>query len=158
MTVQISDSLESVLRSSLEKASPHTRKVYGQHPLSADEIVEMANDRTMMTLISTVRANGRPHLSPSDVVGVNGKIFIGTDQATSHYSNLKRNPAIAVMILAGRDHQAILEGTVEFLDMNSSLALKVQEAEKRKNGWTTEAVAELKPEKAFSWKRPLNGK
>jgi uncharacterized pyridoxamine 5'-phosphate oxidase family protein len=145
--------LDSVLKSSLEKASPHTRKVYGQNPLSGNEVVEMANDRTVITLVSTVRSNGRPHLSPTDVVGVDGKIFVGADLATSHYSNLKRNPVIALMIIDGRNRQALLEGTIEFLDMNSSLALKVQEAEKQKNGWTTEAVAELRPEKAFSWRR-----
>jgi putative heme iron utilization protein len=154
LTAPILNNLESVLKTSLEKASPHTRKVYGQNPLSADEIVQMANDKTMMTLVSTVKTNGRPHLSPSDVVSVDGKIFVGADEATAHYSNLKRNPAIAVVILDGRKRQALLEGTVEFLDMNSGLALKVQEAEKQKNGWATEAVAELRPEKAFSWRRP----
>ena len=154
MTILISNSLDSVQRASLEKASPHTRKVYGQNPLSGDDIVKMANDKTAMTLASTVRANGKPHLSPTDVVGVDGKIFVGTDEATAHYSNLKRNPAIAVMILHGRNSQAMLEGTVEFLDMTTGLALKVQDAEKQKNGWTTETVAELKPEKVFSWKRP----
>lgn len=153
MNVLVPGNLDSVLKSSLEKASPHTRKVYGQYPMSGNEIVEMANQKTVMTIVSTVRSNGKPHLSPTDVVGVDGRIFIGTDLATSHYSNLKRNPAIAVMILDGRNRQALLEGTVEFLDIKSSLALKVQEAEKQKNGWTTEAVAELKPEKAFSWKR-----
>lgn len=153
LTVQMSSDLDSVLKSSLEKASPHTRKVYGQ-PLAGKEIVEMLTDKTVMTLVSTVRVNGRPHTSPTDVVGVDEKIFVGTDKATSHYSNLKRNPGIAVMILDGRKRQALIEGTVEFLDVNSSLALKVQQAEKQKNGWATEFVAELRPEKAFSWRRP----
>ena len=153
MSVLMPGDLDSVLKVSLEEASSHTRKVYGQNPLSGSEIVEMANNKSVMTLVSTVRSNGKPHLSPTDVVGVDGRIFVGTDLATSHYSNLKRNPVIAVMILDGRNRQALLEGTVEFLDMKSNLALKVQEAEKQKNGWTTETVAELKPEKAFSWKR-----
>jgi general stress protein 26 len=144
--------LDTVLKETLANASPHTRKVYGQNPLTGQEIVDMANSRGVMTPASTIGLNGRPHLSPIDLVGVDGTLFLGTDMGTAHFRNLKRNPAIAVMIVEGRTRQAILEGTASFLDMKSSLTAKVQEAQKKKTGWTTEAVAELRPEKIFTWK------
>ena len=144
--------LDAVLKSSLAKASPHTRNVYGQNPLTGEEIVEMANTRSVQTPISTIGLNGRPHLTPSDVVGLNGVLYVGVDEATAHYANMKRNPVIALMIMDGRKRQAILEGTVVFLDMTSSAVGKVQELQRAKNGWTTGALVELRPEKAFSWR------
>ena len=144
--------LDDVLKGSLAKASPHTKNVYGRDPLTGMEIVDMANDRTIQTLASTVRLNGRPHLTPTDVVGLNGALYVGVDEATGHYSNLKRSPAIALMLLDGKTRQAILEGTVAFLDMTGEIAIRVQELQKKKNGWTTEAAAELRPEKVFSWR------
>ena len=145
--------LDEVLTRTLEKARPHTRKVYGQNPLTGREILEMANTRAMMSLASTIGLNGRPHMSPMDMVGVEGRLFVGADESTAHYRNLQRNPAVAMMLLDAWNRQAIIEGTVQFLDVKSRIAWKVLEAEKKKSGWTTEAVGELRPEKVFSWRK-----
>jgi len=143
--------LESVLRESLAKASPHSRKVYGKNPLTAEEVVELANTRAL-TLAATVKPGGKPHVSPSDLVAVDGNLFVGVDEATARYRNLKHNPAIAIMMADGRKRQAILEGKVVFLDINSEVARKVLDAQMKKYGWVTEAVAEFIPEKALTWK------
>lgn len=144
--------LDAVLKKSLENASPHTRKVYGQNPLSSQEIIDMANGRGLLVIASTIGSNSGPHLAPADVTGVDGTLFLGVDEGTAHYRNLKRNPAVAVMITEGWKRQVILEGTVKFLEMNSELARRVQDLQKKKTGWTTEAIAEVKADKAFSWK------
>jgi len=144
-------SLDSVIKNSLSKASTHTRKVYSQNPLTASEVIEMANSR-VLTLAATVRPDGRPHLSPTDFLAVDGIFYLGVDEATARYRNLKQNPAVTVMLADDRKRQAILEGNAKFLDMNSGTAKRVLEAQKKKYGWVTDALAEFQSVKAFTWK------
>jgi putative heme iron utilization protein len=135
-------SLDSIIRDSLSRASSHTRKVYSQNPLTASEVIELANSR-VLTIAATVRPDGRPHLSPTDLVTVDGVFYLGVDEATARYRNLKANPAVTVMLL---------EGNAGFLDMKSGTAKKVLETQKKKYGWVTDAMAEFQPLKAFTWK------
>jgi len=144
-------SLDSTIKDSLNQASAHTRTVYSQNPLTSNEVIELASTR-VLTLAATVRPDGRPHLSPTDLVAVDGVIYIGVDEATARYRNLKANAAVTVMLVDGSKRQAILEGNAKFLDMNSGTAKKVLEAQKKKYGWVTDALAEFQPLKAFTWK------
>ncbi len=143
--------LDTVLKKSLARASSHSKKVYGQNPLTAQEIIDLANRRVLI-LAATVRPDGKPHLSPSDLVAVGGTLYVGVDQVTARYRNLKQNPAVTLMIADGWKRQAILEGKVKFLDMKSETAKKVLDGEKKKYGWVTEALAEFIPEKVFTYK------
>ncbi len=143
--------LESVLRDTLAQASAHSKKVYGQNPLTTREILDLANSRVLI-LAATVKPNGRPHLSPSDLVTVDGILYIGVDKATARYKNLKQNPAVTIMLADRSKRQAILEGQARFLDINSQTARQVLDAEKSKYGWTTDALAEFIPEKIFTYK------
>ena len=111
----------------------------------------MANSR-VLTLAATVRPDGRPHLSPTDFLAVDGIFYLGIDEATARYRNLKQNPAVTVMLADDRKRQAILEGNAKFLDMNSGTAKRVLEAQKKKYGWVTDALAEFQPVKVFTWK------
>jgi len=111
----------------------------------------MANTR-VLTLAATVRPDGRPHLSPTDFVAIDGIFYLGVDEATARYRNLKQNPAITVMLAGDRTRQAILEGNAVFLDMKSGIAKRVLEAQKKKYGWVTDSLAEFQPVKAFTWK------
>src|SRR6266702_8385554 len=144
-------SLDSIIKNSLSKASTHTKEVYSQNPLTASEVIEMANSR-VLTLAATVRPDGRPHLSPTDFVAVDGIFYLGVDEATARYRNLRENPAITIMLADGSKRQAILEGKAVFLDMKSGTAKRVLEALKKKYGWVTDALAEFQPVKAFTWK------
>jgi len=143
--------LDSIIKNSLSKASTHTREVYSQNPLTASEVIEMAISR-VLTLAATVRPDGRPHLAPTDFLAVDGIFYLGVDEATARYRNLKQNPAVTVMLADVRKRQAILEGNAKFLDMNSGTAKRVLEALKKKYGWVTDALAEFQPVKAFTWK------
>jgi len=143
--------LDSIIKNSLSQASHHTKTVYSQNPLTASEVIELANSR-VLTLAATVRPDGRPHLSPTDLVVVDGVFYLGVDEATARYRNLKVNPAVTVMLADGSKRQAILEGKARFLDTKSGTAKKVLEAQKKKYGWVTDALAEFQPLKAFTWK------
>jgi len=144
-------SLDSIIKNSLSKASSHTKKVYSQNPLTASEVIELANSR-VLTIAATVKPDRRPHLSPTDLIVVDEVFYLGVDEATARYRNLKENPAITVMLADGSKRQAILEGNAKFLDMKSGTAKKVLEAQKKKYGWVTDALAEFQPLKAFTWK------
>ena len=144
-------SLDSIIKNSLSQASSHTKKVYSQNPLTAGEVIDLANSR-VMTLAATVRPDGRPHLSPTDLVAVDGVFYLGVDEATARYRNLKENPAVSIMLAEGSKRQAILEGNAKFLDMKSGTAKKVLEALKKKYGWVTDALAEFLPSKVLTWK------
>ncbi|HVH15488.1 MAG TPA: pyridoxamine 5'-phosphate oxidase family protein [Candidatus Angelobacter sp.] len=143
--------LGSIIKNSLSQASSHTKKVYSQNPLTASEVIDLANSR-VLTLAATVRLNGRPHLSPTDLVVVDGVFYLGVDEASARYRNLKQNPGVTVMLADGSKRQAIIEGNAKFLDMKSGTAKKVLEALKKKYGWVTDALAEFQPAKAFTWK------
>jgi putative heme iron utilization protein len=144
-------SLDSIIKNSLNQASSHTKKVYSQNPLTASEVVDLANSR-VLTLAATVRPDGRPHLSPTDLVVVDAVFYLGVDEATARYRNLKANPAVTIMLADGSKRQAILEGNAKFLDMNSMTAKKGLEALRKKYGWVTDALAEFQPTKIFTWK------
>ncbi len=106
----------------------------------------------MLTIAATVRPDGRPHLSPTDLVVVDGVFYLGVDEATARYRNLKQNPAVTVMLADSSKRQAILEGNAKFLDMKSGTAKQVLEAQKKKYGWVTDALVEFLPMKVFTWK------
>jgi len=135
----------------LATATPHTKKVYGQNPLTGQELVELANSRVLI-LAATVRPDKKPHLSPVDLNIVDGKIYIGIDEGTARHRNLKQNPSITIMVAEGSKRQAILEGETNMLDMNDTAAARVLEAQKKKYGWTTQLLAEVVPRKIFTFK------
>ncbi len=143
--------LETVLAESLAQASAHSRKVYGQNPLTAKEILDLANGNALI-LGATVKPEGKPHLSPIDLVAVDGNLYVGFDNGTARYKNLKHNPAITVMIADGWKRQAIMEGTARLLDAKDESSKKALEAQKRKYGWVTESIAEFSPNRVFTWK------
>lgn len=139
-------SLDSIIKNSLGHACSHTRNVYGQNPLSASEVIELANNR-VLTVASTVRPESRPHLSSTNLTVADGVFCLGVDGATARYRNLKRNPAITVMLADSSRRHALLEGRLEgsakFLGMKSETA-------KREYGWVTDAPAEFQLEKIFT--------
>lgn len=143
--------LDSLIKQSLENATPHTRKVYGQNPLTGQELVDLANSRALI-LAATVKPDHKPHLSPVDLNIVDGKIYIGIDEGTARYKNLNHNPQVMILIADDWKAQAIIEGETTMLDMRSDVALRVLDAQKKKYGWTTQLLAELHPKKIFTYK------
>jgi Pyridoxamine 5'-phosphate oxidase len=133
------------------RASSHSKKVYGKNPMTSQEVLDLANFKGAFGLAATIRPNGQPHLSPVDVVALD-KLYVGVDRATARYKNLQKNPRLTLMLLEGWKRQAIIEGKVRFLEMGSTIAKRVGESQKKKYGWTTDGLAELIPEKAFTYK------
>ncbi len=148
--------LDSLIKQSLEKATPHTKKVYGQNPLSGPELIELANAR-ILNIAATVKPDQTPHLSPVDVNIVNDKIYIGIDEGTARHKNLTHNPHITIMIADGSKRQAIIEGETRIVDLKSTTATSVLDAQKKKYGWNTQLVAEVLPSKILTYKSSTKG-
>ncbi len=144
--------LEAVLKQSLAQGSSHTKNVFGKNPMNALEVVELANTKGTVSLAATVRSSGQPHLTPTTAVGLDGKLYVGFDEGTAQLKNLERNPRLTLMLMEPRVRQAIVEGTVRFLDREESLAKRVADLQVKKYGWRTENIAELVPERAFTFK------
>ena len=145
-------SLESVVRESLARASSHTKNVFGKNPLTANEIIELANTKGTMSLAATVRPIGQPHLTPTTAIGMDGKLYVGFDGGTAQLKNLKDNPRLTLMLMESRVRQAIIEGYVSFLEKSDPLVKRVGDLQVKKYGWNTESIAELVPEKVFTFK------
>lgn len=152
METQVSPNLRNILRDSLAHASTHSKSVYGRNPLTVEELLDFANAKGPMSLAATVKPNGQPHLSPTDLVALDERFFLGVDKATARYKNLQKKPRVTVMIMEGSKRQAIMEGQVRFLETGSLLGKRVSELVKKKYGWTTDALAELIPEKVLTYK------
>ncbi len=144
--------LDALIKKSLASASPHTKKVFSQNPMTAEELTDFANSKAGLTLAATIKPNQKPHLSLIDLNIVDDKFYIGIDEGTTRRRNLEHNPSIAIMILEGWKRQAIVEGETRLLDMKGATAARVLEAQKKKYGWTTQLLAELLPQKILTWK------
>src|SRR5207245_8805171 len=101
---------------------------------------------------ASIRHEWPPHLSRTDIVACDGRLYLGVDKATARYRNLQKNPRLTLMIMEGRKRQAIIEGKIRSLEMGSTIAKRVGETQKKKYGWTTDSLVELIPEKAFTYK------
>ncbi len=145
--------LDALIKKSLSQATPHSKRVFSQNPMTAEEVFDLATG-TGLRFAATVKPNGRPHLSITDIILLDGEFYIGVDLATARYRNLKDNPGIILMMAEGWKRQAIIEGEVRFLDMKSQLKARVLDAQKKKYGWTSELIAQVAPKKIFTWKAP----
>jgi len=110
------------------RASSHSKKIYGKNPLTFQEVFELANFKEAFGLAATIRPDGQPHLSPVDVVAMDGKLYIGVDKATARYKNLQKDPRLTLMLLEGWKRQAIIEGKIRFLQMEGTIAKRVGDA------------------------------
>jgi len=143
--------LDITIKKTLAQASTHSRKVFSQSPLTGEEVLELANSGGLR-MAATTKPDGKPHLSITDVIVSDGKLYIGVDPATARHRNLRRNTSIALMIAEGWKRQVILEGEARFLDMKGPLAERVQDSQKKRYGWASEVLAEIVPRKIFTWK------
>ncbi len=145
--------LDSVIKKTLAQASRHSKTVFSQSALTSEELLDLANG-SGLRIAATTKPNGRPHLSITDVIVLDGKLYIGVDTVTARYKNLQHNTGIVIMMAEGWKRQAIVEGQVQLLDMQGPLASRVVEAQKKRYGWVSEVIAEVVPTKIFTWKAP----
>jgi general stress protein 26 len=91
---------------------------YSQPGASARPWAEVRDvlDRSEMFWLSTVRGNGRPHVTPLPAVWLDGALHFCTSRPEQKTKNLERNPACTITtgtntLHAGLD--VVVEGTAE---------------------------------------------
>ncbi len=72
-----------------------------------------------------------PNFSQSDIVAVDGVLYLGVDKVTARYRNLRSNPAVTVMLADGWKRQAIIEGTATFMDIEGKTVEKTLSAQQK---------------------------
>ncbi len=89
--------------------------------VSREELLQFVGSRHRLVLLTT-RADGRPQISPvTGGVDDAGRIVISTYPDRAKAVNLRRNPAVSVLVLSDDwdDAWVQVDGTAEILDMPS---------------------------------------
>src|SRR2546426_5323981 len=99
--------LESVLKQSLMRASSHSKNVYGKNPLTAQEVFDLANSKETSAVAATIKPDGQPHLSPTDLVC---RLLLEKKKKkknTTRYSNRQENVRETLVIRQERQRHTI---------------------------------------------------
>jgi len=111
--------------------------------------------RELTIWIATVRADGRPHLTPVWFIWLNEKIYIAIGSNSQKYANLRRNQKV-VVALPDTANVVILEGEAHTADRAAADLLgdyffHKYEWDFRHDDSATWRLIEITPEKLLSW-------
>lgn len=103
---------------------------------------------------TSVRPDGRPHMTPVWFVYLEGKFYVGIDPASVKSRNIGRNPGV-VLALEDGSHPLICEGIARIITPPLSEPLLGAFMKKYEWDMTSEAqyhqVVEITPQKWLSW-------
>ena len=143
--------LAAVMKESLAKANPHTRAVFGAKPLTPRQVSALVRSQTTVVL-ATVKPSGRPHLSLTGMVSLNGKFYLGESKAYAALRNLQANPRVAVVASGGGwGRHVLMEAEARLLRPRDPRVKAIQEEEIKRFGWSYPVHVEVVPTKVFTW-------
>lgn len=142
--------LEYLLRTSLARATTHTRKVLGPGAMTAAEVRAFLRARTAASLATTGPA-GRPHVAVTALIHHSERFFVGQSRGAASLRHLQRRPAVALVVAQGWRRHLIIEGTASVVP-DGPLAAEVRAEERRRLGITSDVIVEVLPTRAFGWK------
>ena len=142
--------LEELLRTSLARATAHTRRVLGPGAMTAAEVRAFLRARTAVTLATTSPA-GRPHVAVTALIHLRERFFVGQSRGAASLRHLQRQPAVALLLAQGWRRHLLIEGTASTVP-EGPLAEEVRDEEQRRLGFASDVIVEVKPAHAFGWK------
>ena len=142
--------LEELLRTSLARATAHTRRVLGPGAMTAVEVRAFLRSRTAAALATTGPA-GRPHVAATDLIHHRERFFVGQSRGAASLRHLRRQPAVGLLMAQGWRRHLIVEGTASTVP-DGPLAEEVRAEEQRRLGITSDVIVEVLPTRAFGWK------
>ena len=101
--------LEELLRTSLARATAHTRRVLGPGAMNAAEVRAFLRGRTAVAL-STTGPAGRPHVAVTDLIHHRERFFVGQSRRAASLRHLQREPSVALLLAQGWRRHLIIEG------------------------------------------------
>ena len=142
--------LEDLLRTSLARATAHTRRVLGPGAMTAAEVRAFLRSRTAAAL-STTGPTGRPHVAATDIIHHRERFFVGQSRGAVSLRHMQRQPAVALLLAQGWRRHLIIEGTASAVP-EGPLADEVRAEEQRRLGFASDVIVEVAPTRAFGWK------
>ena len=142
--------LEELLRTSLARATAHTRRVLGPGAMNAAEVRAFLRGRTAVAL-STTGPAGRPHVAVTDLIHHRERFFVGQSRGAASLRHLGRRPSVALLLAQGWRRHLIIEGEASAVP-DGPLAEEVRGEEQRRLGFASEVIVEVEPSRAFGWK------
>ena len=147
--------LEELLRTSLARATAHTRRVLGPGAMTAAEARAFLRSRTAATL-ATTSSVGRPHVAVTALIHHRERFFVGQSLGAASLRHLQRRPAVALVMAQGWRRHLLLEGTARTVP-DGPLAEEVRVEEQRRLGFASDVIVEVEPSRAFGWKSDRAG-
>lgn len=141
---------DALIQRSLEQATPFTREVFGAQTMTGQEVLDLL-ERVRTVVVGTTNPAGAPHLSVTGPTLWNGRLYLGFSPQAATYRHLLRSPRLALVAHQGWRRVLILEGEGRLLPEGEE-AQQVRKAEEARHGWTSPALVEVLPRKAFTWK------
>ncbi len=154
----VSSLLSDVLHSTINKAAPLSKRVFGRGAMEPEEIEILLNEEKVATLV-TVKANCAPHASIGSFGYNDGRLYFYSREVSARHRNLKRNSQVAVTVVNEWRRQVILEGDAKILGLASELRSHVvADSFREKYGdfaghrGSSSYVVEVTPNKIFTYK------
>lgn len=140
------------MEQSLAGAGQHTRRIFGEHRLSLEEVEQLLLSRGDRAVIATADLRARPHASVGSVLWLDGLLYLLGKRDSRRHRNLLENPRVAIVVMEGWKRQALIEGDVRPLDERDAKA--ILDEEERRYGWRDDAVFVVEPRKIFTYRSP----
>jgi PPOX class probable F420-dependent enzyme len=128
-------------------------------PSELDQFLARANP----AVIATLRPDGHPHVVPTWYEWQDGRVLVNMDESRSRLEHLRRDPRVAVTILAQDDwysHVSILGRVVEIrADDDLSDIDRLSRRYRGEPYWNRErksVTALVEPERWFTWGKPAD--
>ena len=147
--------LDELLRTSLARATAHTRRVLGPGAMTAAEVRAFLRGRTAAAL-STTGPAGRPHVAVTDLIHYRERFFVGQSRGAASLRHLQRRPSVALLLAQGWRRHLIIEGIASTVP-DGHLAEEVRGEEQRRLGIASDVIVEVEPSRAFGWKSDRTG-
>jgi hypothetical protein len=141
---------DALLQRSLEQATPFTQGVFGPHRLTGREVLALLQ-KAPVAVVGTTSPSGAPHLALTGPILWQGRLYLGFSPQAAAFRHLQRSPRLALVVHQGWRRVLIVEGEARLLPEGEE-AQQVRRAEEARHGWTSPALVEVIPRKAFSWR------
>ena len=119
----------------------------------SDEMIAKLETQQVLW-ISSVRADGRPHLAPIWFVWYAGKVYLATEPGSVKARNIRRSPFVSLALEDGV-HPVICEGTARLIEKPWDEGMVAAFFKKYEWNLNTEQqyhqVIEVTPEKWLAW-------
>ncbi len=145
--------LSTILQRSIEGANPRTKRIFGgQRAMSAQDVEEFLAPGPV-GLIATVGPSRTPHMAPTTIFFVDGRIYFSAGEGSATQRHLQRNPQVSVAVVEPPwTRHLLVQGTARFLKPDTEEMQRVQAFQKALRGRATSTLVAVEAEKIFTWK------